>query len=75
MKKHEDITDITAVKLLVNTFYAKVRQDDLLADIFNEIIKDRWEEHMDKMYRFWQTVLLKKQTYCGSPFSPHETYP
>lgn len=71
MEKQEDITDIEDIKLLVNTFYSKVRQDDLLADIFNRVIQNRWGEHLEKMYRFWQTVLLKEHTYYGSPFSPH----
>ena len=75
MKKQDDITDIEDIKLLVNTFYGKVRQDDLLADIFNGIIQDRWPAHLEKMYRFWQTVLLKEHTYYGSPFSPHAKLP
>ena len=54
---------------------AKVREDDLLADIFNGVIQDRWPEHLDKMYRFWQTVLLEEHTYYGSPFVPHAKLP
>lgn len=75
MKKLKDISDIEDIKLLVITFYEKVRQDDLLAGIFNGIIKDRWDEHLEKMYRFWQTVLLKEHTYYGSPFKPHAMLP
>ncbi len=75
MKKRGDITDIEDIKFLVNTFYGKVRQDDLLADIFNGVIQNRWDEHLEKMYRFWQTVLLKEHTYYGSPFSPHAKLP
>lgn len=71
MKKKEDITNIEDIKKLVNTFYGKVRQDDLLADIFNSVIKEGWNEHLEKMYRFWQTILLNEHTYYGSPFSPH----
>ncbi len=73
MKK--DIQNIEDVKQLVNTFYGKVREDDLLADIFNGIIQDRWEQHLEKMYRFWQTVLLEEHTYFGSPFLPHARMP
>lgn len=75
MKRQNDITDIEDIKLLVNAFYGKVRQDDLLAGIFNGIIQDRWPAHLEKMYRFWQTVLLKEHTYYGSPFSPHARLP
>ncbi len=75
MKKKEDIINIEDIKFLVNTFYGKVRQDELLANIFNEIIGDRWDQHLEKMYRFWQTVLLKEHTYYGSPFKPHAALP
>lgn len=75
MDKRKDITDIDDIKKLVNTFYGKVRQDNLLSDIFNGVIQDRWEEHLEKMYRFWQTILLEEHTYYGSPFSPHATLP
>lgn len=71
----KDIEKLDDVKLLVNHFYDQVRQDDLLADIFNNTIQDRWQEHLEKMYRFWQTVLLDEQTYMGSPFVPHAYMP
>lgn len=71
----KDIQEITDIQLLVDTFYGKVRQDDLLKDIFDGIIRDRWPEHLEKMYRFWQTVLLEEHTYYGSPFPPHLRMP
>src|SRR5690606_18955819 len=55
------------------TFYASVRKDDLLGPIFQAIIQDNWPTHLDKMYRFWETVLLNKHTYMGHPFPPHLT--
>lgn len=73
MKK--DISDITDIQLLVNTFYERVRKDDLLQPIFNQTIDNRWPEHLEKMYRFWQTVLLEEHTYHGSPFLPHAKLP
>ena len=75
MPQKEDILTLEDVKLLVDTFYDKVRDDELLAPIFNERIKDKWPEHLEKMYRFWQTVLLKDHTYFGSPFVPHANLP
>lgn len=70
-----DIRNLTDIKLLVDTFYGKIRKDNLLKDIFNERIEDRWPEHLEKMYRFWQTVLLEEHTYYGSPFPPHAKLP
>lgn len=70
-----DITSIKDIQLLVDTFYSKVREDKLIGPIFNERIGDRWPEHLEKMYRFWQTVLLDEHTYFGAPFPPHATMP
>lgn len=70
MKK--DITNDNDIKLMVNVFYSKVRNDALLKDIFNDAIQeDGWSKHLEKMYSFWQTVLLIKKSYYGNPFMPH----
>lgn len=75
MKKQTDILDLADVKVLVDTFYGKVRKDDILAVIFDGVIQDNWAVHLEKMYRFWQTVLLSEHTYYGSPFPPHAKLP
>jgi hemoglobin len=74
MQQH-DILNLDDVKQLVNSFYGKVREDETLAGIFNERIQNRWPEHLEKMYRFWQTVLLDEHTYFGAPFPPHANLP
>lgn len=71
MNNKNDITLLTDIKMLVDTFYGKIRENDLLGPIFNNILNDRWPAHLEKMYRFWQTVLLEEHTYTGSPFVPH----
>jgi hemoglobin len=70
-----DIATIEDIKLLVNTFYGKVQKDDLIGPIFNEKIQGRWPEHLETMYKFWQTILLEQHTYSGSPFPPHKHLP
>lgn len=75
MKTKHDILNIDDVKSLVDTFYDKIRKNELLGPIFNERIQDRWPQHLEKMYTFWQTVLLKDHTYFGSPFVPHARLP
>ena len=75
MQNLTDILNLEDVKKLVDTFYGKVRENDLLAPVFNERIKDRWPEHLEKMYTFWQTILLEERTYFGSPFPPHAKLP
>ncbi len=75
MTPHNDIKTIEDIKLLVDTFYGKVREDALLKDIFDNVIRNKWPEHLEKMYRFWQTILLEEHTYFGSPFPPHVKLP
>jgi len=70
-----EIETIDDVKLLVDSFYRKVREDDLLSDIFNNVIKDNWHKHLSKMYSFWETILLDTHSYLGSPFVPHAKLP
>ncbi|WP_312398372.1 group III truncated hemoglobin [Chryseobacterium sp.] len=67
--KH-DIKNILDVRLLVDSFYNKVRKDPKIGKLFNDKIQD-WDTHLEKMYRFWQTVLLNEHTYQGSPFPLH----
>jgi hemoglobin len=74
MEKKE-IKSLEEIKTLVNSFYGKVRVDQLLGPIFNGAIKDRWPEHLEKLARFWQTILLEEHTYFGRPFPPHAKLP
>jgi len=71
----KDISNLPDIRILVDEFYGKVRANELLGPIFNGTIGDRWVEHLEKMYRFWQTVLLEEHTYSGSPFPPHAQMP
>ncbi len=73
MKK--DILTLADIRLLVDSFYGKIRDNALLAPIFDERIADAWPQHLEKMYRFWETILLDTYTYSGSPFTPHANLP
>ncbi len=75
MEHLKDILTLRDVMGLVDTFYDKVRADELLSPIFNERIGDRWPQHLERMYSFWQTVLLDERTYYGAPFPPHAQLP
>lgn len=71
----KEIANLSDITLLVDVFYEKVRKDALLGDIFEEAIQNRWPAHLERMYRFWQTILLGEHTYNGSPFPPHAKLP
>jgi hemoglobin len=75
VESQRQILSLEDIKLLVNTFYGKVRKDELLGPVFDKRIDDRWPHHLEKMYTFWQTTLLGEHTYTGRPFPPHATLP
>ncbi len=75
MNETKEIVSLDDIKKLVDTFYERVRNDELLGPIFEERIQDRWPNHLQKMYTFWQTVLLGEHTYFGIPFPPHANLP
>lgn len=69
MKEIENRQDISD---LVNSFYAKIRQDELLGPIFNShISEDKWTEHLVKLADFWETNLFGVARFKGSPTQKH----
>jgi hemoglobin len=70
-----DISSLEDIQHIVNTFYTTIQSDEVLGPIFNGVIQDRWPAHLEKMHRFWQTILLSEHTYSGSPFAPHAKLP
>ena len=68
MKDLENREDIIT---LVNKFYDKVNQDNLIEFFFNDIAKVDWNLHLPKMYDFWETLIFGKKTYKGNPMLVH----
>jgi hemoglobin len=66
-----DILSKEDLILLVNTFYDRVRRDDVIGHIFNSIIGDDWSEHLPIMYTFWNTVLFGAEGYKGQAVGKH----
>ena len=61
------------VKLLLDSFYAKVKKDSLLAPVFQSRIPTEadWPAHMDILYQFWESVLFGVSAFRGNPFPKH----
>ncbi len=75
MDTKHDITGLEDIKLLVDSFYAQVRNDELLAPIFLFRLNEHWEPHLEKMYAFWNAALFGAKGYTGNPFAKHATMP
>jgi len=66
-----DISSREHIELLVNTFYEKVQNDDVIAHFFNDVAQVNWEKHLPKMYDFWDSIIRNQHNYHGSPMPKH----
>jgi len=66
-----DLANREDIERLVNTFYDRIRGDDLLGFIFNDVAKTDWATHLPKMYAFWETVIFRSGGYTGYPLGAH----
>lgn len=67
-----DITTSEDIKTLIDSFYEKVKADDVIGYIFNDIAHVDWPHHLPRMYAFWEFLLLSKDTYKGNPMEVHQ---
>jgi hemoglobin len=68
----EDIKTRDDITILVDQFYGKVNQDELLAPVFGHV---DWVKHLPVMYNFWSSMLLGDRSYEGNPFQKHIDLP
>jgi hemoglobin len=66
-----DISNRDDIQKLVLSFYDKVKQDEVIGYIFNDVAKVNWEKHLPVMYDFWENVLFGTGNYSGNPMATH----
>lgn len=66
--------DAAFISALVETFYARIRDDALLGPIFAERIAD-WPEHLARMKAFWRSILHQSGEFSGNPMAKHLAIP
>jgi hemoglobin len=66
-----DITGRDDIVVLVNRFYACVRDDDRLGFVFDDVARIDWDRHLPKLYDFWDTVLFRANTFRGNLVGAH----
>jgi hemoglobin len=59
------------IRRMVEVFYARVREDEILAPVFERRIGDAWGPHLDRMTDFWSSLLLASRRYHGNPLEAH----
>jgi hemoglobin len=55
---------------LVDTFYDRVRADEILGPIFKNVVHD-WPEHLETLTAFWSSITLGTGRYKGRPMPVH----
>lgn len=70
MKK--DISSKKDIETLVDTFYMKVREDELIGSIFTDLARVDWEKHLPVMYGFFENMLFYSGSYTGNPMELHK---
>lgn len=66
-----DIENRADIERLVDAFYAKIKTDDVIGYLFNDVARVNWDEHLPKMYNFWENILFYTGNYSGSPMAVH----
>lgn len=66
------VVNETSIAILIDRFYAAIRRDPVLADVFEAAIaEEAWPAHLAKMRSFWSSVMLASGRYSGNPVSVH----
>ena len=68
---NKDITHINDIRHLVDTFYRRVIEDDVIGYFFTSVVALDFEKHLPVMYQFWETILLGNAAYKGNPVQKH----
>jgi hemoglobin len=71
MKKN-DIENRDDIISLINRFYEKIRSNEKIGYIFNDIAKVDWEHHLPIMYDFWENVVFHTGTYARNAIGVHK---
>jgi hemoglobin len=74
MTEPENAVDEHLIQKLIRAFYARVRVDPVIGNIFNTRIQD-WEPHLVRIGDFWSAVMLRSGRYQGQPMRLHLPLP
>jgi hemoglobin len=66
--------DDNLIAAVVEAFYGRVRADLMVGPIFAATVDD-WSAHIEKLTRFWSSVLMMSGQYKGSPLQKHLALP
>lgn len=66
-----DIENRQDIAKLVNSFYETVKTDPVIGHFFTEVVHVHWDEHLPKMYDFWESIVFGSGNFKGNPMARH----
>jgi hemoglobin len=66
-----DIMSRADLECLVDAFYERVRADEILGPIFDDVAHTDWDRHLPRMYDFWNAVVFGAGSFSGNPLAVH----
>ena len=70
--KMNDITNREDLMQLMESFYHKALQDDIIGYFFTEVAPLKMETHIPLIVDFWETIVFDKAKYQRNVFGVHE---
>ena len=70
-KMRDQIKDRRDIEFLMKSFYDKVRRDEVIGYIFNDVAKVDWAHHIPIICDFWENILFQTNVYKGNPMVTH----
>lgn len=64
-----DLTE-ALLRTVLQTFYARLKKDDVLGPVFTQAIGDDWTKHIDRITLFWLRATGIRGGYRGRDFIP-----
>jgi len=68
----KDIENREDIERLIDEFYRRIREDDVVGVIFNDVATINWDKHLPVMCDFWDNVLFFSGKYAGNPMDLHK---
>jgi hemoglobin len=62
--------DEPSIGALVDRFYARIQDDEMLGPIFARHVAD-WAQHLPRMKDFWASIMIEPGRYNGRPMQKH----
>ncbi len=68
-----DIETRGDIEKFIIAFYDKVKQDETIGFIFNDVVKMDWPHHIPIIVDFWESILLDNPVYTKNAMEVHYT--